>query len=375
MTSEDRAPNPIHRDPRREIPDFSCATTGIGSVPHTDPEEAVRDVLARHPELPYWPQMPKRSPREGMIGQFLARFPFLQFRTPSPRLSEAGESATLRDALASVSDEIRTGRLCPLDPQNAAGWFAFLEALEALAPEARPRFAKGQITGPVTVTSLLLDVRGRPLLRFPGLLDAVTCFLEGIAIFQVRALAALDVTPVLFVDEPIFLRFLADEAGREERATLARSLNRLLGSLRREGAVSGVHCCGSVPWDLFFRLDTDLLSFDATRYLESLHPFSDSLAAWVDDGKGLAAGVVPTSTFAPAFDADAAAAGLRSGLDTLVGERRADTCLRRSVLTAACGTSTLAPAKDARIAEALHAVASTLRRALPGGADRAQRRI
>ena len=33
------------------------ATTGIGSVPFTDPQETVALVLETLPQIPYWPQM------------------------------------------------------------------------------------------------------------------------------------------------------------------------------------------------------------------------------------------------------------------------------------------------------------------------------
>ena len=44
---------------------------GVGSLPHTD-EEVALDFVERHfREIPFWPQLPRRRPADGMIRQFL----------------------------------------------------------------------------------------------------------------------------------------------------------------------------------------------------------------------------------------------------------------------------------------------------------------
>ena len=52
-------------------PPFVAAgrVTGIGSLPFTDPEAGVRFVAEHSPEIPFWPQLPRRSEDEGMIAQ------------------------------------------------------------------------------------------------------------------------------------------------------------------------------------------------------------------------------------------------------------------------------------------------------------------
>ena len=48
------------------------AATGIGSMPGTDPEEAVRLVLGELPGLPYLPELPERGAEADMIGRGLS---------------------------------------------------------------------------------------------------------------------------------------------------------------------------------------------------------------------------------------------------------------------------------------------------------------
>jgi hypothetical protein len=47
------------------------SVTGIGSLPLTDPQAAIRLVAQACPEVPFWPQLPRRSSRERMIEQAL----------------------------------------------------------------------------------------------------------------------------------------------------------------------------------------------------------------------------------------------------------------------------------------------------------------
>ncbi len=49
--------------------------TGVGSLPHRDPAKAVKAVLANFREIPYWPQLPRRTFLESMYVQFAAGLP------------------------------------------------------------------------------------------------------------------------------------------------------------------------------------------------------------------------------------------------------------------------------------------------------------
>jgi hypothetical protein len=58
--------------PRRSLPPaLAGAVTGIGSLPYLAADEAVRKVATFCPDLPFWPQLPRVSEHEGVIGQGL----------------------------------------------------------------------------------------------------------------------------------------------------------------------------------------------------------------------------------------------------------------------------------------------------------------
>ena len=52
-----------------------CLPTAIGSMPHTNPDEACSIVMKYLSDIPAWPQLPRRSPEENMVIQFSEGFP------------------------------------------------------------------------------------------------------------------------------------------------------------------------------------------------------------------------------------------------------------------------------------------------------------
>ena len=123
--------------------------TGVGSLPFTDPEEAVAFVAEYAPELPFWPQLPRRRPGEGVIAQGLG--PLAAFLEPAARpfcwQARPCEGRAFWAAL--------DGEEARLAPNTAAGFFAF----ERAAQEGRFRWAaalKAQSEGPITLAKDLM---------------------------------------------------------------------------------------------------------------------------------------------------------------------------------------------------------------------------
>ncbi|NTU43373.1 MAG: hypothetical protein HGA78_10095, partial [Nitrospirales bacterium] len=53
------------------------STTGIGSLPHQNAEDACNLIL-RTFDIPFWPQLPRISFRESMIPQYSEGMPYLR---------------------------------------------------------------------------------------------------------------------------------------------------------------------------------------------------------------------------------------------------------------------------------------------------------
>ena len=121
---------------KRDLPPFLLI--GVGSLPHTDQDKAVRLVLSGFPDIPYWPQLPRRTNLENMYIQFAAGLHFL--------LSEA---------------------------------------------EGPYPAVKGQITGPVSFGLMITDRRKKPAFYDPVGRDVLVKHLLRIAQWQFASLSRL----------------------------------------------------------------------------------------------------------------------------------------------------------------------------------------
>ena len=80
----------------REHP--NCRATGLGSTPHTDSAAAVDFLLETFPDVPFWPQLPRRTFHENMYVQFDQYLPGIRMEDGKervwveliPRLVESG---------------------------------------------------------------------------------------------------------------------------------------------------------------------------------------------------------------------------------------------------------------------------------------------
>lgn len=266
------------------------ATTGVGSLPFTDPEEAAAHAVAAY-DLPFCPQLPRL---EGdMVAEWLG------------------------------ADPRRCGWSPERDRELPLAWAALLRLLESDPPEHR--LVKLQVTGPVTLACALERERGaHPSRR--GTLELareLSTWLAATAAGQVRALADRGLDPLLVVDEPALAPF--GTTGAEVTWEPLRAI----------APVWGLHICCAVPWELVRRAEPDLISFDLGLGLDARGAvILGELRARV------AWGVLPVDR-----PPDAARAGAML--------RAAAAPAERSLLTPACGTGRVSPARERALAGAL----------------------
>ena len=63
-----------------------CLATALGSVPHTDKQQAVQVVLTSIPDAPIWPQLPANGIREQMEVQYSEGIPRVVVDEPKQRM-------------------------------------------------------------------------------------------------------------------------------------------------------------------------------------------------------------------------------------------------------------------------------------------------
>jgi len=291
-----------------------CATTGVGSLPFAEVDEAIAHVAAAY-DVPFCPQLPLL---EGdMVAEWLGADPCCCGWSPDR------------------------------DRQRPRAWDAFLEEVSARPPEHS--VVKLQVTGPWTLATALGDT---------GLAGDLAAWLAASAAEQVRALRERDLDPLLVVDEPSL------ESAAPSPAEAAKTWD----PLRAVAPAWGLHVCCRVPWDVVERARPDVLSFDLAGTGRLDRHASRTLERMLRRGTRVAWGISPVGA---GEEVGPAARWMAEAMATL-GARGIgrETLLSRSLLTPSCGTALAEPARERRLAEVVDAVAGAGRGLVQAAAAR-----
>lgn len=302
------------------------ATSGIGSLPHTQLELALQQALLL--DIPAAPQLPRRDATEYMVPQALEGLHGLRADAEGNAELDLGDwrrAAATLDARLDQALERDDGvqRFLP----SSAAWQA-LRPFFWEVEQRKLRFAKVQLAGPFTLRWVLRTTRGEPLAATPegkAIERQIFRLVLARALALARRLRETGARPVIFLDEPGLYAF--DRRDPQHLVGL-QELRVVVLALRREGAVVGVHCCGNTEWGLLLGLGWDVVSIDARLSLEPVLATGAALEKFQAAGGVLALGVVPTDLSA-SDDLDAV---LREARERLRPE-----ALGRCLLTPACG--------------------------------------
>lgn len=315
--------------------------TGIGSLPGTDPGEAVRMVLDTLPDLPFLPELPARGQHADLAGRSAALL------------------ADLPVDLQPAGWRLSTGR--SRDGARARDLLSYdLDALQEAADG--PPALKLQCAGPWTLAALLELPRGDRVLADPGAVDDLAQSLaEGLARHLADVASRLPGTRlVLQLDEPSLPMVLgggiptASGFGRL-RAPAASKVVEVLAQVLRIAETSVVHCCAAqVPVALLRKAGADAVSIDATL----LTPRDDDqLGEALESGAGLLLGVVPALD-APLSDLSAMMSPVQA-LWRRLGQAP-DRLPSSVVITSTCGMAGASPGHARRALEASARIAQRL---------------
>ena len=310
----------------------NARATGIGSLPHDDPDAAVAAVFRDCPDLPYWPQLPNASRAEGMNEQAAVGLPGLRIEDGRLRLvqDDAFYAGVERLLAASEADDASFGAL----PAEAA--VAFEPFLDEVRRRGCPE-AKGQIAGPVTVGMNIKGEDGNPILYNDDLRDILTRFLRLRVRWQAQRIAETGARPVVFVDEPFLASFGTPFFGWEKA-----KVQETLAAVTAGAETTGSHCCSNTEWSIFLSGPVQAVSFDAYEFAENFLVYRDDLRAFLEAGGTIVWGIVPTDPDAvAAATVDVLYEKMLGHLETVeaLGFSR-EQVVRQSLVTPACGLGT-----------------------------------
>ena len=348
-----------------------CLATTIGSLPHTDARKAVELILKYTPDVPAWPQLPKRSPNEGMVLQFTENMPGIE-RKDGRTYFDVTRSSFDDELIGFYSDYLavteggedeRLERF-GLSERYAAGIYALLELIPSFGIE--PVMVKGQLTGPFTLGTSLTDQDGRCAYYNPQLRDVIVKYLAMNARWQVRKLSRIS-PALIFIDEPGMSAFGSSAFVGVREEDILNDLGEIIDAVHSEGGSAGIHCCGNTDWSLLLKTKIDVLSFDAYEFFDRLTLYPKELRKFLNRGGVLSWGIVPSlqPDMLEVETLDSLIAKIegqiarleRIGLD-------ADLIKRQSLITPSCGAGSLTEDLAERVLRLTFELSQALRKKL-----------
>ncbi|GAB4331261.1 MAG: hypothetical protein Kow0099_02500 [Candidatus Abyssubacteria bacterium] len=339
----------------------NALATGIGTLPHRDPQRAVTLVLNTFTEAPFWPQLSKRRFLEQMLVQFTEGMPGIVIDEKAGRI---GFHTPDPDAQAGFYEHYLSGDLAhfQISEEYAAGLQPFLHAVRS-SGEA-PRFIKGHVVGPITFGLSVQTENRRGLIYDDIAADIAIKCLEMKARWQIALFRSLGAYPIIFVDEP-YLSSFGSPFISLTRERIIHIFNQLIRPLKEAGAIVGIHCCGNTEWPMLFETETDIVSFDAWGYFDGLACYSGELATFLARGGAIAWGIAPTLGYTGTETAEALAEKMVGQFETLARKGiSTKTLLAQSLVTPSCG---LGPISDESAAEQILSLPPRISRALRNG--------
>ncbi len=270
----------------------------IGSLPMAEHEEAFKLVLEYTPEIPLWTQLPLHK-AEAMVVQFMSGLPGLCSSEDSLYIDTAGDDFDsdllqfYEDYMAVVEEnsDLSDSRFV-LEEDTAKGFFVFMESLKRRS--APPVAVKGQIIGPFTFCTAISDQNKKAIFYDEQIKDAAVKLLALKARWQARELSQFGRPVIIFIDEPALAGFGSSEFITVSRDEITQNLEEVIAAVHTEGGLVGVHVCANTDWSLILDSSADIVSFDAYSYFDRFILYSDQIKEFLDAGKIIAWGMVPT---------------------------------------------------------------------------------
>jgi methionine synthase II (cobalamin-independent) len=262
--------------------EFGCLPTAIGSMPHTDSGEACSIIMKCLPDIPLWPQLPQRSPKEDMIIQFSEGFPGAVIVGNKIHIEPPADFESELEQIH-MDCEQDAFREYGISPEYATGFHAFLSKTTG------SEVVKGQVTGPITWGLRVTNQDGLGILYDDTLSETAAKFLRLKASWEENILRKMAPNTIIFVDEP-YLVSLGSVFTPIPEEKVPILLEEVIKGIK---GTKGLHCCGNTNWSVLLDTTIDILSFDAYNYASSLSTHSDKVKSFLKRGGNIAWGIVP----------------------------------------------------------------------------------
>jgi hypothetical protein len=304
-------------------------TTGIGSLPHADPEGACRLVLETF-DIPFWPQLPKVSFHESMIAQFSEGLPLLKIDEKRETIWVQRDGDDLTRFYETYSEDLTIA----VSDSFAAGFSVFISKII----DKQFRFLKGHVTGPLTFTLGLKDSDGRLVYFDEELREISLLVLKAKIRWQTEMLKKSAEQVIIFIDEPVLSALGSSSYIGVAPEEALRLLRESSDAIKNAGCISGIHCCSKADWPLVINSGVSIISFDAYDYIETISLYPSEFTEFLKGGGYLAWGIVPTTDAIQDENAGSIKRCFDKSVEMLSKSLPSDLLLSQILLTPSCGT-------------------------------------
>lgn len=292
-----------------QISELTLDCLAIGSLPCDNLEDAMG--LVKIFDIPFWPQLAKISKNEDMIVQFLENMPsfFVEKDFLDTECDEFFEDIEqfLMDYEEVCADCSKIETIDALDKYGISEKYSvtFSKFIE-LVKNRQPKFAKGQIVGPFTLATTLVDNSGRCAFYDETLKEIIVKTLALKALWQVKQIkcASPNTTPIIFIDEPCLSQLGTSAFLTISQDDVVEMISSISDLIKQSGGISAIHCCGKCDWEVPIKCGVDIINLDAYSYAQNLSVFDESVNKFLENGGKIAWGIVPTLDSAALEKAD-----------------------------------------------------------------------
>ena len=270
-----------------KCPAFAAIPTIVGSFPHTEARSLVERIFSRFPDMPAWPQLPVRDWLESMYVQYSEGLPGAVVDRAAQTIyfrSDEALAAELEAFYQALVDE--DVERFAVSREYALGLHLFLESGQ------RPKWVKGQVTGPFSFAMTVTDENKRSLAYNPELYEVAVQGMAMKARWVARKLRKVAEGVLVVLDEPYLCAF-GSAFVNVPRNDVVAAIDAGVAAIHKEGALAGLHCCGNTDWSMVFATGVDVVHFDAYEYMEPFVAYDGEIAEHLGRGGSIAWGIVP----------------------------------------------------------------------------------
>ncbi|MDR0648665.1 MAG: hypothetical protein LBF92_04965 [Synergistaceae bacterium] len=344
-------------------------STAIGSMPYSDPAHAV-DVSLASMDSPIWPQLPAFGLKEQMEIQYSEGIPCAVIDEGKGRMyfdtskDYSDDFAAFYEAYTAAMDPDEGNGDCSsmaISEEFSKGIYALESKLKADGKKLP--WLKVQTTGPCSFALTITDENKRAIYYNEEFRDVIIKAIAMKCRWQIQKFKEYAENIICFIDEPILSAFGSSTYVSVQRADVVAHLAEVIDAVHADGAYAGVHCCGNTEWSILTDAGVDLVNFDAYGFGETISLYGEAVKNHINQDRGLAWGIVPTSSKIMEESVDSLEAILERNMDKLAGVTGLDknVIAKQAVLSPSCGTGSLSVAEADKVFDMLGKITARMK--------------